>query len=92
MKKDHIDIPMPSSRFYRLECSECNEQQVVYSHATMQVFCNQCGSPLASSSGSKANLTGRIRGVVDSSSTIITSSSSSSSLADNATQTAKAIT
>ena len=65
MKKDHIDIPTPSSRFYKLECDECGEQQVVYSHATTQVFCNQCGSPLASSTGSKARLMGKVRGAVD---------------------------
>ena len=65
MKKDHIEIPVPSSSFYKLECSECSEQQVVYSHATTPVFCNQCGSPLASSSGSKARLAGQIKGRAD---------------------------
>lgn len=65
MKKDHIDIPIPSSKFYKLECSECTEIQVVYSHATTQVFCNQCGSPLATPSGSKSNLAGKIKGAVD---------------------------
>ena len=85
MKKDHIYIPMPSSSFYKLECSECNEQQVVYSHATTQVFCNKCGSPLASSSGSKANLMGQIKGAVDS------SNGNDSGLADNTTQTTETI-
>ncbi len=65
MKKNHIDIPIPSSKFYKLECSECTEIQVVYSHATTQVFCNQCGSPLATPSGSKSNLAGKIKGAVD---------------------------
>ena len=65
MKKDHVDIPAPSSRFYKIECDDCDEQQVVYSHATTRVFCNQCGSPLASSSGSKARLSGRVKGAVD---------------------------
>lgn len=65
MKKDHVDIPVPSSRFYNLECDACNEQQVVYSHATTPVFCNQCGGPLASSTGSKAKLMGNIKGAVD---------------------------
>ncbi len=65
MKKDHVDIPTPSSRFYKIECDDCNEQQVVYSHATTRVFCNQCGSPIATSSGSKARLAGRVQGAVD---------------------------
>ena len=66
MKKDHVDIPTPSSRFYKVECKECNEQQVVYSHATTRVFCNQCGSPIATSSGSKAQFDkGSVQGAVD---------------------------
>lgn len=67
MKKDHVDIPAPSSRFYNTECNECNEQQVVYSHATTRVFCNQCGNQITSSSGSKARLVGGdAKGAVDS--------------------------
>jgi len=66
MKKDHVDIPAPSSRFYNIECTDCNEQQVVYSHATTRVFCSQCGSPIASSSGSKARFVGgSVKGAVD---------------------------
>ncbi len=66
MKKDHVDIPAPSSRFYKVECIDCDEQQVVYSHATTRVFCNQCGNPLASSSGSKARIEGgHVKGAVD---------------------------
>ena len=65
MKKDHVDIPVPSSRFYNLECEDCSEQQIVYSHATTPVFCNQCGGPLASSTGSKAQIRGKIKGAVD---------------------------
>ena len=65
MKKDHIASPMPSSRFYDLECSECGETQVVYSHATTAVSCNHCGNPLATSTGSKARLMGKIKGAVD---------------------------
>ena len=65
MKKDHVDIPLPSSRFHRLECDECNEEQVVYSHATTEVNCDQCGSPLAKPTGSKARLSGKIKGAAD---------------------------
>lgn len=65
MKKDHIEIPSPSSKFYKLECSECEESQIVYSHATTSVSCTHCGNPLATSTGSKAKLRGKILGAVD---------------------------
>jgi len=37
MKKDHILIPEPSSKFLKVNCKECGEEQVVYSHATTSV-------------------------------------------------------
>ena len=47
MKKDHVGIPKPSSRFQKVSCAECNEFQVVYSHASTTVTCNSCGNVLA---------------------------------------------
>jgi len=60
MKKDHVAVPEPSSRFNTIECNECDEAQVVYSHATTPVSCNSCGNPLTTSTGSKARINGRI--------------------------------
>lgn len=62
MKKDHIPIPSPSSRFQKISCQECEETQVVYSHATTPVTCNSCGNVLTESTGSKTVIHGRILG------------------------------
>ena len=62
MKKDHIGIPEPSSRFQKVECSECNETQVVYSHASTMVACNSCGNTIAEATGSKAKISGTVSG------------------------------
>lgn len=62
MKKSHIDVPEPSSKFYRVECGECNEIQVVYSHASTQVTCRSCGNMITEATGSKATIYGRIAG------------------------------
>ena len=62
MKKDHIVIPKPSSKFQKVNCNECGEVQVVYSHASTPVICNSCGNTIAESTGSKARINGKISG------------------------------
>ena len=62
MKKDHIGIPEPSSRFQRVSCEECNEEQTVYSHASTPVVCNSCGNTITESTGSKAKINGTVSG------------------------------
>ena len=56
MKKDHIDIPEPSSKFNQVKCRECSELQIVYSHASTTVMCNSCGNVLTKPTGSKAHM------------------------------------
>lgn len=62
MKKNHVHVPEPSSKFLKLRCAECDEIQVVYSHATTAVTCNSCGNEITESSGSAAKLNGEIAG------------------------------
>ena len=60
MKKDHIEIPKPSSKFQKVNCNECGEQQIIYSHATTHVACNSCGNTISEPTGSKAVINGEI--------------------------------
>lgn len=62
MKKDHILIPAPTSKFLKISCKECEEIQVVFSHATTSVRCDKCGNALTKSTGSKALMHGRVVG------------------------------
>jgi len=62
MKKDHIEIPVPSSKFLKVNCGECGEPQVVYSHTSTIVACNSCGNTIAEPTGSKAKINGEILG------------------------------
>ena len=62
MKKDHILMPGPSTKFQKVSCKECETVQVVYSHATMSVVCNSCGNTLTKSTGSKTIMHGQIVG------------------------------
>ena len=65
MKKDHIEIPKPSSTFQKVSCNECGEQQIVYSHASTSIACNSCGNAITESTGSKSKINGKILGSVE---------------------------
>jgi small subunit ribosomal protein S27e len=58
-------IPKPKSRFLRIKCPDCGNEQCVFSHATISVHCNVCGAILAEPSGGKANVKGEITVVLD---------------------------
>jgi len=62
MKREHIDIPVPNSKFQKISCKECNEIQVVFSHAASEVTCNSCGNILAKPTGGIARIQGKISG------------------------------
>ncbi len=62
MKKSHISIPKPKSKFLKVACSECGEIQVIYSHASTSITCNSCGNEVAKSTGSIAKLYGKVSG------------------------------
>jgi len=53
-------IPRPRSVFLRVKCSDCGNEQIVFSHATSIIHCNVCGATLAEPSGGKAKVKGEI--------------------------------
>jgi small subunit ribosomal protein S27e len=65
MKKDHVEIPSPNSKFLKINCKECGELQIVYSHASTQVTCNSCGNVIAKPRGSKAKFFGKLAGYAE---------------------------
>ena len=60
MKKEHILSPEPNSKFLKVNCKECNEENIVYSHASTHVTCKSCGNTIAKPTGSKAQILGKI--------------------------------
>lgn len=53
-------IPKPKSKFLRVKCPECGNEQILFSHATTKVKCNVCGTILAEPAGGKARINGEI--------------------------------
>ncbi|MEM1610537.1 MAG: 30S ribosomal protein S27e [Sulfolobales archaeon] len=60
MKKRKILIPEPKSRFVRVRCPQCGNEQVIFDHATFPARCFICGTQLVKSTGGKAIIYGEI--------------------------------
>ncbi|MEM0493280.1 MAG: 30S ribosomal protein S27e [Candidatus Thermoplasmatota archaeon] len=55
----------PESRFIKVRCSECDNEQVVFNKASSVVVCHICGSKLAEPTGGKASIKGKILEIVE---------------------------
>lgn len=53
-KKDVVE--QPKSRFLRVKCLDCENEQIILDHATTEVKCLKCGKVLAKPAGGKAIL------------------------------------
>jgi len=53
-------LPRPRSKFVRVKCPDCGNEQMVFSHAASTVHCNVCGATLAEPTGGRANLKGEV--------------------------------
>lgn len=60
MRKERILVPEPKSRFIRVKCPNCGNEQVIFIHATFPVRCLSCGTQLAYNTGGKAKIVGEI--------------------------------
>ncbi len=48
------------SRFVRVKCPDCENEQVIFDHASMHVKCLVCGRTLAEPTGGKAKIKAEI--------------------------------
>lgn len=49
-----------ANEFWRVECDECGNRQVVFSRAASEVSCKVCGEAVASPTGGKAQASGEV--------------------------------
>lgn len=57
--------PPKESKFRRVKCSDCGNEQVLYLRASTRVPCAVCGAAIAEPAGGLAVLRGEIVGVVE---------------------------
>jgi small subunit ribosomal protein S27e len=50
----------PESRFIKVRCKDCENEQVLFDKATTPVSCHICGSKLAIPQGGKAKIKGEV--------------------------------
>lgn len=53
VKKRKILIPEPRSKFVRVKCTVCGNEQTVFDHATFPARCLVCGTQLVQPTGGK---------------------------------------
>ncbi|MEL9991541.1 MAG: 30S ribosomal protein S27e [Thermoproteus sp.] len=58
-------IPQPRTKFLRVRCPDCGNEQVIFSHASMVVRCLVCGRVLAQPTGGRAQILGHVVRVLD---------------------------
>jgi len=53
-------VPKPKSYFLLVQCPQCSNKQIIFSHASIKVTCHVCGTVLAEPTGGKAKINGKI--------------------------------
>ncbi len=59
-KKPDDLIPYPKSRFLRVKCLNCGNQQIIFGCSATDVECLVCGKVLLQSTGGKARILTKI--------------------------------
>jgi len=65
MSKRNIMIPKPNSNFISVQCTECGEKRIIFTHTTTDINCKSCGQLLAKKAGAKANILGKVLNILD---------------------------
>lgn len=55
-------VEMPESRFLRVLCKKCRNEQIVFSKASTEVRCLVCNEVLANPTGGKAKIKTKVLG------------------------------
>ncbi|HLP79987.1 MAG TPA: 30S ribosomal protein S27e [Acidobacteriota bacterium] len=55
----------PTSKFIKVRCPKCKNEQAIFGKASTQVACNVCGKELAASTGGKSKIKARIVEVLE---------------------------
>jgi len=53
------------SKFLKVKCTDCENEQVVFDHAATTVQCNVCGRTLVEPRGGKAKIKSKVIEVLD---------------------------
>ncbi|MBU1975677.1 MAG: 30S ribosomal protein S27e [Nanoarchaeota archaeon] len=60
-----MEMQEPNSKFIKLRCPKCKNEQITFGKAATKVNCLVCGKPLAEPTGGKTRFKARILEVLD---------------------------
>ena len=55
----------PESKFVKVRCKDCENEQVLFDKASTIVSCHICGSKLATPTGGKAKIKGELLEIIE---------------------------
>ncbi|MFQ6010089.1 MAG: 30S ribosomal protein S27e [Candidatus Aenigmatarchaeota archaeon] len=58
-------IPRPKSKFLKVVCSKCKNEQIIFNKASSEVKCLVCSATLAENTGGKSRIRARVIQVMD---------------------------
>jgi len=56
LKRKEMLTPVPRSKFFKVQCSECGNEQTIFSNVASVVKCSICGKELAYPTGGKSKI------------------------------------
>lgn len=60
-----MDLKEPKSKFIKVRCPKCKNEQIIFGKASTDVKCLVCGKLLAESTGGKSRVRSRILEVLE---------------------------
>ncbi len=58
-------IPRPTSKFMKVKCPDCGNEQLVFSNVASTVHCNVCGTVIAQPTGGRSKVRGEVMDVME---------------------------
>jgi len=55
-----IEIREPSSKFIKIRCAKCKNEQIMFGKSNTEIRCLVCGKDLASPTGGKSRVKARV--------------------------------
>ncbi|MBD3202941.1 30S ribosomal protein S27e [Candidatus Woesearchaeota archaeon] len=60
-----MELPEPTSKFIKIRCPKCKNEQIIFGKAASHINCLVCGRNLAEPTGGKIKVKARILEVLD---------------------------
>ena len=60
-----VRIREPTSKFVKVRCPKCKNEQLIFGKTSTEVTCLVCGKPLAEPTGGKSELKARVLEVLE---------------------------